>query len=323
MLTTILCFVIIALLIIAIVLLLFRKPKDNSIQNEQIAALQDQKMDNLNANVQNMSQINASQLANMNTQLNNVYESIGKIQSMSADVEQLRKVLANVKQRGVFAETQLKSILEQTIPGMYETNVKPNPRSDKIVEFAIKIPNAENGVTWLPIDSKFPLDRYTHLVEASEQNDFEAVEKSRKELITAIDREATTIKDKYIIEPFTTSFAVMYLASEGMYMEAVKDPGGLQEKLQARGIMIAGPSTILALLNSLAMGFSVIEINEKAGEIRKMLVGIKRQFKDFDEHLDRIERGLNDASKGLQNTRERSRKISDSLVKIEVADDEL
>lgn len=339
--------IIIVLLIIVISILIIRKPKDNTSQIQQLtdaqnlkideisrmSGEQNMKMDNirqtsgeqnvkidgLNTNLANFNQLNIEQLQNMNQQLNNVYESMGKIQSMSADISQLRKVLANVKQRGSFAETQLKNLLDQTIPGMYEQNVKPNPRAEKIVEFAVKIPSInDDKFVYLPIDSKFPLDKYNYLVQASENGTPEEIESCRKALINSIDLEATKIKNKYVIEPYTTPFAIMFLANEGMYLEAVKDPDGLQEKLANRGIMIAGPSTILALLNALSVGFSSIEINEKAGEIRKLLLNIKQQFLKFDDQLSRIENGLLSANKALNETRDRTRKINNTLDKIEV-----
>lgn len=318
MVSLILTSVVVALLIVVIALLIaiFKKEKNSKV--EQMSIEQNTKMDNLNSNVSNMSQLNVAQLTNMNQQLNNVYESIGKIQSMSSDIEQLRKVLANVKLRGVFAETQLKNILEETIPGMYVENFKPNPRSDKIVEFAVKIPSENNDkFIYMPIDSKFPLDKYSQLVAASESDNPQDIEDCRKALINSIDFEATKIKDKYIIEPYTTPFAVMYLATEGMYLEAIKDNGGLQDKLQKRGILIAGPSTILALLNSLAIGFKSIQINKNAGEIRKVLINIKIQFQKFEEKLSKVEAGLSSASKSLDDTKDRARMINNTLDRIE------
>lgn len=314
----ILCFIIIALLITAIIILLFRKPKDNY---KQAAQDQNIKLDTINNSMQNLSQLSTTQLQNMNNQLNNVYQSLGEMKSMSSDVENLRKVLANVKTRGTFAEVQLERLLEQIIPEMYEKNVKPNPRSNKIVEFAIKIPNGEDSsFTLLPIDSKFPMDAYSKLVEASEGEDANFVELCRKNFINEIDKQATKIKDSYIHVPQTTNFAVMYLATEGMYMEAITDPEGLQYKLQERGIMLAGPSTIIALLNSLSMGFNMIKINENADEIRRSLGNIKRQFNEFNSNFNAINSGLQKASDALNDAHRRSELITKSLDKIEVKD---
>lgn len=318
----ILCFVIIALLIIAIAILIFKKPKSGEAQSEKLVAEQSIKIDNLSSNMQNLSQISTTQLQNMNAQLNNVYQSLGEMKSMSSDVENLRKVLGNVKQRGYLAEVQLGRLLEQVIPGMYEQNVAPNPRSSKRVEFAIKIPNGKDkGITWLPVDSKFPMDQYEKLVTASEGDDAAFVEECRKQLISQINLQATTIKDKYIDVPYTTNFAIMYLPTEGIYMEAVTDPDGLQQKLQERGVMIAGPSTILALLNSLSMGFNMIEINESADEIRKMLGNIKQQFEKFNKNFETIENGLATASKGLNDAKDRSRLINNALDRVNIEED--
>ncbi len=309
--------VITVLLIVVIAILLLKKPKNNSED-----ATQNAKMDNLNTNMQNLTQLNSTQLQNMSAQLNNVFQSLGEMKSMSSDVENLRKVLTNVKTRGTFAEVQLGRLLEQTIPGMYEQNVKPNPRAGKIVEFAIKIPNGKDkGITWLPVDSKFPMDRYSQLVEASEAQDPEAIEATRKALINEIDRQATKIKDSYINVPYTTNFAIMYLPTEGMYLEAVTDKDGLQDKLQDRGIMIAGPSTIIALLNALGMGFNMVKINENADEIRKMLMNIKQQFDKFNDNFETISGGIETATKGLNDARERSRLINNSLDRIDIDED--
>lgn len=321
MLEIILFSIVIVLLICVIIILIVKKPKTNNSQTEAFATEQNLRMQALDSNMQKLTQNNMTQLQNMSAQLNNVYQSLGEMKSMSTDIESLRKVLANVKTRGTFAEVQLERILEQTIPGMYETNVKPNPRSSKIVEFAIKIPNGDDGGnTWLPIDSKFPMDQYARLVEASQSNDAAVIESSRKALINEIDRQATKIKDNYIFVPYTTNFAVMYLATEGMYMEAVTDKDGLQEKLQDRGIMLAGPSTILALINSLSMGFNMIKINENADEIRRSLGDIKRQFDEFNTSFENIEAGLIKANSALDSAKRRSDLITKSLDRIEVED---
>lgn len=320
MLEIILISLVLVLLIVVIVILFIRTSNKDSSNSEKLSIEQNIKFDNLNNNIQALSQNNLNQLQNMNQQLNNVYQSLGEMKSISSDVESLRRVLANVKSRGSFAEVQLERILEQVIPGMYEKNVKPNPRSNKIVEFALKIPNGKEGITWLPIDSKFPLDRYEKLVEASQDNNAQNVEICRKMLINEIDKQATKIKDSYIFVPYTTNFAVMYLATEGMYMEAVTDKDGLLQKLQDRGIMVAGPSTIIALLNSLAMGFNMIKINENADEIRKSLGDIKRQFNEFYNNFEVIEDGIQKANGALDNAKRRSDLIIKSLDRIEIKD---
>lgn len=303
MLEIILFSIVILLLIAVIVILIVKKPKSSTALDEKFAAEQNVKMDAVSK------------------QLDNVFERIINMERISDEVDNLSKVLTNVGTRGSFGEAQLGRLLEQTIPGMYVRNYKPNPRSTDHVEYAIKIPNGKDKeITYLPVDSKFPMDKYSALVRASEGNDPKEVEAARKDLINFIDRSATTIKNKYIRVPQTTNFAIMFLPSEGLYLEAVKDPGDLQHKLQERGIMIAGPSTILALLNSLSMGFNMIEINENADEIRKSLGDIKRQFDEFNSNFESIESGLNKASDALVNAKRRSDLIIKSLDRIEVED---
>lgn len=303
MLEIILFSVIILLLIVVIIILLVKKSKSSTGIDEKFAAEQNVKMDAVSK------------------QLDNVFERIINMERISDEVDNLSKVLTNVGTRGSFGEAQLGRLLEQTIPGMYVRNYKPNPRSTDHVEYAIKIPNGKDKeITYLPVDSKFPMDKYSALVIASEGNNPKEVEAARKDLIDSLNRSATTIKNKYIRVPQTTNFAIMFLPSEALYLEAVKDPGDLQHKLQERGIMIAGPSTILALLNSLSMGFNMIEINENADEIRKSLGDIKRQFDEFNSNFESIESGLNKASDALVNAKHRSDLIIKSLDRIDVED---
>lgn len=254
-------------------------------------------------------------------QLSNVYKSLGEMKELSAGVTTsvtgLNRVLTNVKSRGTWAEVQLGNILDQTIPhNMYETNVQTNPKYNGRVEFAVKIPNQESGeFTYLPIDSKFPMEDYARLSAASDIADAEAVEKAKKALETRIKDEAKLIK-QYISEPETTPFAIMYLATEGLYAEITASRTGLYEKLQADGIMIAGPSTITALLNSLAMGFRTMAINEKANEVWKVLGAAKAQYDKFAVLLEKQEKKLMRQEKSLTRlTTETalSRKISEKL----------
>ncbi|MDE6156194.1 MAG: DNA recombination protein RmuC, partial [Eubacterium sp.] len=230
--------------------------KSNEEKLEQMRKTVDEKLtETLN------QRLNAS-FKTVSEQLSNVYKSLGEMKELSAgvtdNVKGLNRVLTNVKSRGTWAEVQLGNILDQTIPNMYETNVQTNPKYAGRVEFAIKIPNNENGsFTYLPLDSKFPMEDYARLSAASEAGDLEALEKAKKSLEATIKNEAKLIK-QYISSPETTPFAIMYLATEGLYAEITASKTGIAEKLQADGIMIAGPSTITALLNSIAMGFSTM-----------------------------------------------------------------
>ena len=234
--------------------------------------------------------LNAS-FKTVSEQLSNVYKSLGEMKELSAgvtdNVKGLNRVLTNVKSRGTWAEVQLGNILDQTIPGMYETNVQTNPKYNGRVEFAVKIPNAEDdSITYLPLDSKFPLEDYARLSAAADAGDLESLEKAKKALETRIKDEAKLVK-QYISAPETTPFAIMYLATEGLYAEITSSKTAIAEKLQADGIMIAGPSTITALLNSLSMGFRTMAINKKANEVWKTLGVAKKQYTMFGDLLAR------------------------------------
>lgn len=258
-------------------------------------------------------------------QLSNVYKSLGEMKELSAGVTTsvtgLNRVLTNVKSRGTWAEVQLGNILDQTIPrNMYETNVQTNPKYNGRVEFAVKIPNQDSGeYTYLPIDSKFPMEDYARLSAASDIADAEAVEKAKKALETRIKDEAKLIK-QYISEPETTPFAIMYLATEGLYAEITASSTGIYEKLQADGIMIAGPSTITALLNSLAMGFRTMAINEKANEVWKVLGAAKAQYEKFGVLLEKARKKVDEAGKVLDEADHRNSIIQKNLRKVETLD---
>lgn len=264
--------------------------------------------------------LNAS-FKTVSEQLSNVYKSLGEMKELSNgvtdNVKGLNRVLTNVKARGTWAEVQLGNILDQTIPNMYETNVQTNPKYNGRVEFAVKIPNSENSTfTYLPIDSKFPMEDYARLSAAAEIGDTEALEKAKKALETRIKDEAKLIK-QYISSPETTPFAIMYLATEGLYAEITASRTGVAEKLQAEGIMIAGPSTITALLNSLAMGFRTIAINEKANEVWKILGAAKTQYEKFGDLLAKARKKIDDAGKALDEADHRNDIIQKNLRKVE------
>ncbi len=267
--------------------------------------------------------LNAS-FETVSKQLENVYKSLGEMKELSSgvtdNVKGLNKVLTNVKSRGTWAEVQLGNILDQTIPGMYDTNVKTNPKYNGQVEFAVRIPNAEdNSITYLPIDSKFPMEDYIRLSTAAESGDLEALERAKKALETRVKDEAKLVK-QYISMPETTPFAILYLATEGLYAEIMSSKNGVAEKLQADGIMIAGPSTITALLNSLAMGFRSIAINQKANEVWKVLGAAKTQYEKFGDLLAKARKKVDEAGKVLDEADHRNDIIQKNLRKIESLD---
>lgn len=265
-----------------------------------------------------------SSFKTVSEQLTNVYKSLGEMKELSAgvttSVSGLNRVLTNVKSRGTWAEVQLGNILDQTIPNMYETNVQTNPKYNGRVEFAIKIPNQENGsFTYLPVDSKFPMEDYARLSVASEAGDLEGLEKAKKALESRVKDEAKLIK-QYVSAPETTPFAIMYLATEGLYAEITASKTGIAEKLQADGIMIAGPSTITALLNSLAMGFRTMAINEKANEVWKVLGAAKTQYDKFGDLLAKARKKVDEAGKVLDEADHRNSIIQKNLRKVETLD---
>lgn len=269
--------------------------------------------------------LNAS-FKTVSEQLQNVYKSLGEMKELSAGVTDkvtdLNRVLTNVKARGTWAEVQLGNILDETIPGMYDTNVKTNPKYSGQVEFAIRIPNQEDdGITYLPVDSKFPMEDYIRLSSAADAGNAEELEKAKKSLEATIKEEAKHIKN-YISTPETTPFAILYLATEGLYAEITSSKSGIAEKLQSDGIMIAGPSTITALLNSLAMGFRTMAINKKANEVWKVLGAAKMQYEKFGTLLAKARKKVDEAGKVLDEADHRNEIIQKNLRKIETLESE-
>ena len=267
--------------------------------------------------------LNAS-FKTVSEQLQNVYKSLGEMKELSSGVtdkvSDLNKVLTNVKARGTWAEVQLGNILDETIPGMYDTNVKTNPKYNGQVEFAIRIPNQEDdGITYLPVDSKFPMEDYVRLINASEEGNVELVEQSRKALERRVRDEAKLVR-QYVSTPETTPFAILYLATEGLYAEITSSKNGIAEKLQAEGVMVAGPSTITALLSSLAMGFRTMAINKKANEVWKVLGAAKTQYDKFGDLLQKAKKKVEEAGKVLDEADHRNGIIQKNLRKVEVLD---
>lgn len=267
-----------------------------------------------------------SSFKTVSDQLENLYKALGEMKEMSGGITEhvssLNRVLSNVKARGTWAEVQLKNILDQTIPGMYVENYAPSSQSKDRVEFAIKIPSGEKNseITYLPLDSKFPMEDYVRLCDATDRADVEAVKLARKALEDRVISEARTVK-KYINVPKTTPFAIMYLASEGLYAEIASSPNAIPERLQTEfNVMVAGPSTITALLNSLSLGFRIAAINEKAAEVRKILSAVKTQYDNFALILDKAKKKIDDAGKTLDDAKKRNDIIQKKLRSIEALD---
>lgn len=267
-----------------------------------------------------LSQRLDSSFKTVSDRLESVYKSLGEMKELSngvtANVTTLNRVLTNVKARGTWAEIQLGSILDQTIPGMYETNFTCVPNSKEKVEFAVRIPSSDGEqTTYLPIDSKFPMEDYVRLCTAADSADTEALAAARKALESRVVNEARSIS-KYINVPLTTPFAIMYLATEGLYAEIASSRSGVPEKLRSEfNVMIAGPSTITALLNSLSLGFRAVAINEKANEVRLLLAAARVQYDKFGVVLRKARQKIDEAGKSLDEADKRNEIIRKKLGK--------
>ena len=247
--------------------------------------------------------------------LEQVYKSLGEMQKVGEGVNDLRKVLSNVKTRGIFGEVQLGAILEEILsPEQYEADIATKKNSQDRVEYAVKLPGADDGCVYLPVDAKFPLDAYQKLQEAYENGSKEELSLARKELRTRIKGFAKDIRTKYIDVPYTTEFAIMFLPLESLYAEVVRE--GLVEELQKDKINIAGPTTMAALLNSLQMGFKTLAIQKSSGQVWKVLGEVKTEFANFEGILDNTQKKMLQASQELDKligvrTRAINRKLRD------------
>ncbi len=234
-----------------------------------------------------------------------VHKGLGEMQSIASGVGDLKKVLSNVKTRGVLGEYQLENILEQILtPEQYAKNVATKEGSQGHVEFAVKLPGKDSDkVVWLPIDSKFPIEPYNALNDEYESGDKDSIERARKSLIKSIDSFAKDISDKYIDPPNTTDFAVMFLPVEGLYAEAIRDVGLFNTLRSKYNITITGPTTLSALLNSLQMGFRTLAVQERSSEVWKILEAVKTEFDKFGIQLEKVDKQLHTASKSLNELR--------------------
>ena len=252
----------------------------------------------------------------VNERLEQVYKGLGEMQSLAVGVGDLKKVLSNVKTRGILGEIQLSAILSEILsPEQYEENVATKKGSKNVVEFAVKLPSDDDKFIYLPIDSKFPGDTYAALRDAIDEGDKIKIDLASKALITRIKSEAKDIHDKYIDPPYTTEFAIMFLPFEGLYSEAVNR--GLVEILQRDyKVNIAGPSTMAALLNSLQMGFKTLAVQKRSAEVWEILGAVKQEFDKFGDVLEATQQRLDQANKELDKlvgvrTRQIQRKLKD------------
>jgi DNA recombination protein RmuC len=253
--------------------------------------------------------------------LEQVYKGLGEMRTLAAGVGDLKKVLTNVKTRGTWGEIRLSHILEQILtPDQYEVNVATKKNSSDRVEFAIKLPGQaaeKDKVVWMPIDSKFPQEDYQRLVDAQEAADKELADKSVKSLENRIKLEAKNIKDKYLDPPHTTDFGIMFLPVEGLYAEVLRRPGLCDNLQREHRIVVTGPTTLAALLNSLQMGFRTLAIEKRSSEVWELLGVVKTEFGTFGDVLAKTKRKLQEASNTISQAEVRTRAIERKLRKVQ------
>ncbi len=253
-------------------------------------------------------------------QLSKVYTSLGEMKTLSDGIGSLNRMFTGVKLRGTWAEAQLEAILDRIIPGMFVKNYAPSGGSG-IVEFAVKVPDADGGTTYLPLDSKFPSEDYIRLTEEAEKGNPDGVREARAALAKRVISEAKAV-NKYIAPPETTPFAIMYLATDALYAEVVSLPENVIDRVHDDfSVMIAGPSTVTALLSSLAMGFKTVALNKKAAEVMDILSAAKTQYEKFALALDKVEKKISDAGSALGEAKKRNELITKSLKKVETIDE--
>jgi DNA recombination protein RmuC len=251
--------------------------------------------------------------------LEQVHQGLGAMRQLASDVGGLQKVLSNVKMRGGWGEVQLGTLLDQVLtPEQYQRNVKVRPETAEFVDFAIRLPGDENGApVWLPIDAKFPIEDYQRLVAAQEQGNLPQIDEAVKSLETQIKKSAKDICQKYISPPRTTDFALMFLPTEGLYAEAIRRIGLVEQVQRDCRVILTGPTTLAALLNSLQMGFRTLAIQRRSSEVWNLLAAVKTEFGKFGEALSSVKDKLDQAARKMDDVDVRSRAITKKLQKVE------
>ena len=288
--------------------------EDNSNKLEQMRATVDEKLN------QTLEKRLGESFKMVSERLEQVHKGLGEMQSLASGVGDLKKVLTNVKTRGTLGEIQLDNILEQTLsPEQYQRNVSVRQGSSERVDFAVVLPGKDDDAqqVWLPIDSKFPMEDYQKLLEAQEMGDSGTAAEAAKMLENRVRGEAKSIQDKYLNPPHTTDFAIMFLPVEGLFAEVLRRTG-LWESLQRDyHVIVTGPTTITALLNSLQMGFRTLAIQKRSSEVWSLLGTVKTEFVKFGEVLDKTQKKLQEASNTIDSARTRSRAIERKLRTVE------
>ncbi|KJS15985.1 MAG: recombinase RmuC [Peptococcaceae bacterium BRH_c4b] len=288
--------------------------EDNSRKLEQMRATVDEK---LHASLERRL---GESFKMVSERLELVHKGLGEMQTLASGVGDLKKVLTNVKTRGTWGEIQLGSLLEQILaPEQYDKNVATRKGSSERVEYAVKLPgrDGEGRVVWLPIDAKFPLEDYQKITDALEQASQQAAEEARKLLETRIKSEAKNIREKYIDPPHTTDFGIMFLPVEGLYAEVLRRPGLCEILQRDYRVILTGPTTLAALLNSLQMGFRTLAIERRSSEVWVLLGAVKTDFIKFSDLLDKTRKKLQEASNTIETAASKTRAIQKKLIKVQ------
>lgn len=296
--------------------------QDNTQQLEKMRNTVDEKL------TQTLNDRLTTSFKTVSDQLESVYKGLGDMKSVASGVGDLKKVLSGVKTRGILGEVQLGAILADILsPEQYDTNVATKPNSSERVEFAVKIPMAEGGFVYLPIDSKFPGDAYEHLVDATEDGDKDAIEAARKALVTQIKNEAKDISSKYISVPETTNFGIMFLPFEGLYAEVVGQPGLISTLAHDHHVNVAGPSTMAAILNSLEMAYQTLNLQKRTDEVLQVLQAVKAELPKYQAALRKAQKQINTAGETVEtlittrtNVMERKLKSIDAMEDADAAE---
>lgn len=253
----------------------------------------------------------------VSNQLEQVHRGLGEMQNLASGVGDLKRVLTNVKARGTWGEVQLGALIEQMLtPDQYDRNVRTVPNSRDLVEFAIKLPGKEQ-VVWLPIDAKFPKEDYERLMEAHDRADNEQIESAAKALEMRIKQEAKSIREKYIEPPYTTDFGIMFLPTEGLYAEVLRRPGLADSIQRDYRVIVSGPTSFSAVLNSLQMGFRTLAIEKRTSEVWNLLGTVKTEFGKFGDVIEATQKKLDAASRQFESVGQRTRAINRQLKAVE------
>lgn len=288
--------------------------EDNNKKLEEMRATVDEKLHNT------LERRLGESFKNISERLEALYKQLGEMQSLNSGINDLKRALTNVKTRGIWGEIQLANIIEEIFTrDQYDVNVATKKGSRDVVEFAIKLPSKDDTkkYIYLPIDAKFPQEDYQRLLDAQDLGDKEAVDTARKQLETRIKGEAKSIFEKYIDPPNTTDFAIMFLPTESLFAEVVRNTGLIETLQREYKVIITGPTTITALLNSLQMGFRTLAIEKRSSEVWQILGAIKTEFGKFAEILEKTQKKLQEASNSIENATKKTRTIERKLKKVE------